>query len=147
MLARILGARAQVAGAVRTATSSAAASAAVTFSFVEGAGAGKVYTVRASEGENLLAVAQRHDVPMEGACEGSVACSTCHVILPQSIYDAIPQATEREDDMLDMAPGLTVSSRLGCQVLVTRDFEGVVIRLPAVTRNFYVDGHKPPKHH
>eukprot|EP00937_MAST-01D_sp_MAST-1D-sp2_P007990 g7990.t1 len=97
-------------------------------------------------GESLLRVAQRHDVPLEGACECSVACSTCHVILEGDHFDSLPEPTEDEDDMLDMAFGLTGSSRLGCQVFLRPEDESRVVKLPAATRNFYVDGHVPQPH-
>jgi len=76
---------------------------------------------------------------MEGACEGSIACSTCHVILDDDVYDSLPEPCEEEDDMLDMAPGLTESSRLGCQVFLTTAMDGIRVKLPMATRNFYVD--------
>ena len=96
-------------------------------------------------GENLLQVTKRNDdIELEGACEGVCACSTCHLILPHGIYDEIEDTiTEEEEDMLDMAYGLTESSRLGCQVIVTEDMDGMVLEMPKATRNFYVDGHQP----
>jgi len=116
------------------------------------AGGGKSgrLSVSARVGETLLQTAHRHKIPVEGACEGVCACSTCHVILPDDLYDSLIDAgnepTEDEEDMLDMAPGLTPTSRLGCQVKVTSDMDGVEIELPAMTRNFYVDGHVPEPH-
>lgn len=74
------------------------------------------------------------------------ACSTCHLILPPSLYDALPEPSEDEEDMLDMAFGLTETSRLGCQITVTADMDGVVLEMPKATRNFYVDGHTPKPH-
>lgn len=73
-----------------------------------------------------------------GACEGVCACSTCHVILEEELYDNLPEATEAEEDMLDKAFGLTGTSRLGCQVKLTKDMENTLITLPKATRNFYV---------
>lgn len=99
--------------------------------------------VTAKEGDNLLHTAHKHGVDLEGACECSLACSTCHVILEDSVYDSLDAPTDREEDLLDLAFGLTASSRLGCQVKVTRNMSGAEVRLPAATRNFYVDGHKP----
>jgi ferredoxin len=75
-----------------------------------------------------------------GACEGSVACSTCHVILPPQFYDQLPEPEDDENDMLDMAFGLTDTSRLGCQVKLTKALDGITATLPAATRNMYVDG-------
>lgn len=77
---------------------------------------------------------------ISGACEGSVACSTCHVILPQEHYDKLPEPEDDENDMLDMAFGLTETSRLGCQVVLTRDLDGITATLPSATRNMFVDG-------
>jgi ferredoxin len=75
-----------------------------------------------------------------GACEGSVACSTCHVILPEEYYNLLPEPEDDENDMLDMAFGLTDTSRLGCQVKVTRELDGMTCTLPSATRNMFVDG-------
>ncbi|KAA0149280.1 hypothetical protein FNF31_07240 [Cafeteria roenbergensis] len=110
------------------------------------AGDGTETEVVAKAGQDLLDIAHRNDIDMEGACEGSIACSTCHVILDDDVFDQLEEATEEEDDMLDMAPGLTDTSRLGCQVVVTSDLDGIRVQLPKQTRNFYVDGHKPTPH-
>jgi ferredoxin len=103
-------------------------------------------TVTAYVGETLLKVAHRHGIDIEGACEGVCACSTCHVILNQELYSSLPEPSEDEEDMLDMAFGLTNTSRLACQIDVREDMNGEVIRLPTATRNFYVDGHTPKPH-
>ncbi|KAH8112395.1 ferredoxin [Phellopilus nigrolimitatus] len=102
-------------------------------------------TVEANEGDNILEIAHEYDIDLEGACEGSVACSTCHVILSPEHYDVLPEPEDDENDMLDMAFGLTDTSRLGCQVKLTKDLDGITCTLPAATRNMYVDG-KPPAH-
>jgi len=82
-----------------------------------------------------------------GACEGSLACSTCHVIVEdQEYYDRIPEAEDDENDMLDLAFGLTDTSRLGCQVKATKELDGLKVRIPSATRNFAVDGHVPKPH-
>ena len=83
---------------------------------------------------------------LEGACECSLACSTCHVVLPPALARALPPPTDEEEDLLDLAFALTPTSRLGCQVRVSREFEGATVRLPAATRNLYVDGHVPKPH-
>jgi hypothetical protein len=75
-----------------------------------------------------------------GACEGSVACSTCHVILSPQHYDLLPEPEDDENDMLDMAFGLSDTSRLGCQVKLTRELDGMTATLPAATRNMFIDG-------
>ncbi|XP_037674420.1 ferredoxin-2, mitochondrial isoform X2 [Choloepus didactylus] len=97
-------------------------------------------------GDNVLHLAQRHGVDLEGACEASLACSTCHVYVSQEHLDVLPPPEEREDDMLDMAPLLQENSRLGCQILLTPELEGAEFTLPKITRNFYVDGHVPKPH-
>jgi ferredoxin len=108
--------------------------------------------IYARVGETLLEAAHRTGVEMEGACEGVCACSTCHVILDQELYDRIlgemndRALGEDEEDMLDMAFGLTHTSRLGCQITVRDYMDGSVFTLPKATRNFYVDGHKPKPH-
>ncbi|KAJ7170791.1 ferredoxin [Mycena crocata] len=101
-----------------------------------------VKTVEANEGDDLLSIAHEHDIDLEGACEGSVACSTCHVILPPEYYDLLPEPDDDENDMLDMAFALTDTSRLGCQVKLTRELDGMTARLPSATRNMFVDGKK-----
>ncbi|XP_030156169.1 ferredoxin-2, mitochondrial isoform X1 [Lynx canadensis] len=97
-------------------------------------------------GDNVLHLAQRHGVDLEGACEASLACSTCHVYVSEDHLDLLPPPDEREDDMLDMAPLLQENSRLGCQIVLTPELEGAEFTLPKITRNFYVDGHVPKPH-
>lgn len=103
-------------------------------------------TVDARVGESLLRTAHRHEIDLEGACEGVCACSTCHLILPMELYDSLDEPSEDEEDMLDMAFGLTETSRLGCQIIVREDMDGVELKMPSATRNFYVDGHVPKPH-
>ncbi|XP_076975724.1 ferredoxin-2, mitochondrial isoform X2 [Tamandua tetradactyla] len=107
---------------------------------------GRRIPVSGRVGDNVLHLAQRHGVDLEGACEASLACSTCHVYVSQDHLDALPTPDEREDDMLDMAPLLQENSRLGCQILLTPELEGAEFTLPKITRNFYVDGHVPKPH-
>mmetsp|Transcript_27457 Transcript_27457/g.40555 ORF Transcript_27457/g.40555 Transcript_27457/m.40555 type:complete len:151 (+) Transcript_27457:139-591(+) len=103
-------------------------------------------TVDAIVGESLLQTAHRNDIDLEGACEGVCACSTCHLILPIKMYDKLDEPSEEEEDMLDMAFGLTETSRLGCQIIIDKDMDGVELEMPKATRNFYVDGHVPKPH-
>ena len=98
--------------------------------------------VLAREGETLLEVAHNNNIELEGACEASLACSTCHVILDQEIYETLESPCEEEEDLLDLAYGLTHTSRLGCQIKVNRSMENMTVRLPSATRNFYVDKSK-----
>lgn len=97
-------------------------------------------TVSANEGDDLLSIAHEYDIDLEGACEGSIACSTCHVILEPDVFDSLEEPCDDENDMLDLAFGLTDTSRLGCQVKVTKQQDGMKVQLPAATRNMYVDG-------
>ncbi|PAV17935.1 ferredoxin [Pyrrhoderma noxium] len=105
-----------------------------------------IKTVEANKGDSILDIAHEYDIDLEGACEGSVACSTCHVILSPEHYDLLPEPDDDENDMLDMAFGLTDTSRLGCQVILSKDMDGITCTLPAATRNMYVDGAKPTTH-
>ena len=91
--------------------------------------------VDAPTGLSVLEVARRHDIDIEGACEGSLACSTCHVIVDPSWYDRLSEISEDEEDMLDLAFGLTATSRLGCQLVMTKDLDGLTVALPQETRN------------
>lgn len=93
-------------------------------------------TFKVAEGDNLLDIAQANHLDMEGACGGSCACSTCHVIVDPEYYDAIPEPDDDENDMLDLAFGLTETSRLGCQVVMTKELDGIRVALPTMTRNF-----------
>ena len=86
-------------------------------------------------GLSLLEIAHKHGIDIEGACEGSLACSTCHVVVESDWYDLLPEATEDEEDMLDLAFGLTKTSRLGCQIIMSEELDGLTVRLPASTRN------------
>lgn len=107
---------------------------------------GQRIPVKAKVGDNVLHLAQKHGIELEGACEASLACSTCHVYVSADHYDKLPEPVEREDDMLDMAPMLQENSRLGCQIILTQELDGIELTLPKVTRNFYVDGHVPKPH-
>jgi 2Fe-2S ferredoxin len=91
--------------------------------------------VDAPLGLSVLEIAHRHKIDIEGACEGSLACSTCHVIVDTEWYDLLKEATEDEEDMLDLAFGLTQTSRLGCQIIITEELDGLTVRLPSATRN------------
>ena len=86
-------------------------------------------------GLSLLEIAHKNGIDIEGACEGSLACSTCHVVVESEWFDLLPEATEDEEDMLDLAFGLTKTSRLGCQIIMSEELDGLTVRLPAATRN------------
>ncbi|KAI7807971.1 ferredoxin-2, mitochondrial [Triplophysa rosa] len=107
---------------------------------------GRRSPVKAKVGDNALYLAHKHGIDLEGACEASLACSTCHVYVKSEFCAKLPAPEEREDDMLDMAPMLQENSRLGCQIILTPELDGIELTLPRVTRNFYVDGHVPKPH-
>ncbi|XP_053712959.1 ferredoxin-2, mitochondrial-like [Synchiropus splendidus] len=107
---------------------------------------GQRIPVKAKVGDNVLYLAHKHGIELEGACEASLACSTCQVYVSAAHFDKLPEPDEREDDMLDMAPMLQENSRLGCQIILTPELDGIELTLPKVTRNFYVDGHVPKPH-
>eukprot|EP01138_Halocafeteria_seosinensis_P012193 gb/GECG01012461.1/.p1 GENE.gb/GECG01012461.1/~~gb/GECG01012461.1/.p1 ORF type:complete len:171 (+),score=21.90 gb/GECG01012461.1/:1-513(+) len=102
--------------------------------------------VQGREGQHILELAHENKVDLEGACEASLACSTCHVILEENVFEKLEEPVEEEEDMLDLAFGLTDTSRLGCQVFLRKDLDGMRVQLPSASRNFYVDGHKPTPH-
>ena len=91
--------------------------------------------VDAPMGLSVLEIAHKHGVDIEGACEGSLACSTCHVIIDPAWFPKLETPTEDEEDMLDLAFGLEKTSRLGCQIVMTGALDGLVVKLPAGTRN------------
>ena len=91
--------------------------------------------VDAPVGLSVLEVAHKHGVDIEGACEGSLACSTCHVIVDPAWIGQLSDPTEDEEDMLDLAFGLEKTSRLGCQIVMSPQLDGLVVRLPAGSRN------------
>ena len=86
--------------------------------------------VSAHEGDTLLAVAQAADQPLEGTCEGQMACATCHVIITPDDFDRLPPASANEEDMLDLAHGATRTSRLACQIVLTPALGGLTVRIP-----------------
>jgi 2Fe-2S ferredoxin len=95
--------------------------------------------VDAPLGLSVLEIAHRNHIPIEGACEGSLACSTCHVVVDAAWFGKLAPASEDEEDMLDLAFGLTHTSRLGCQIRMTEALDGLVVQLPVATRNMMVD--------
>jgi ferredoxin, 2Fe-2S len=105
--------------------------------FINADGTRKV--VDAPLGFSVLELAHRNDIDLEGACEGSLACSTCHVIVDPEWYSVLEEATEDEEDMLDLAFALTHTSRLGCQIIMTDELDGLVVSVPGATRNMMVD--------
>ncbi|KAL1931275.1 hypothetical protein VTP01DRAFT_10412 [Rhizomucor pusillus] len=107
---------------------------------------GEKITIKAVEGDTMLDLAQRYDIDLECACEGSLACSTCHVICDPEYYEKMEEPSDEENDMLDLAFGLTETSRLGCQIEMNDELDGITVRIPSATRNLRVDGSKPTHH-
>lgn len=104
----------------------------VTFIHADGDGRTEV---EARPGDVLLDVAQQHLMPLEGTCEGQMACSTCHVIVSRADFDRLPPASEMEEDMLDLAAGARRTSRLSCQIVLTEELDGLTVHIPAESRN------------
>ncbi len=101
----------------------------ITVTFVEAGG--KAVETTAESGDNLLRVGQAAGLPLEGTCEGQMACSTCHVIVAADWFDRLPPASEEEEDMLDFAAGARRTSRLSCQIELTAEMDGLTVTIPA----------------
>ena len=82
-------------------------------------------------GDSLLRVAQAAGMPLEGTCEGQMACSTCHVVVDAEWFDRLPEASEEEEDMLDLAAGVRRTSRLSCQIVLEDGLDGLSVAIPA----------------
>src|SRR5690606_15552322 len=95
--------------------------------------------VEAPIGLSVLEIAHRNDVDIEGACEGSLACSTCHVIVDPQWYAKLAEPSEDEEDMLDLAFDLQKTSRLGCQLIMSDELDGLTVALPGETRNMLLE--------
>ncbi len=89
----------------------------------------------AAAGDRLLEVGQAWGMPLEGTCEGQMACSTCHVIVAAEDFARLPRASEEEEDMLDLAVGATRTSRLSCQIVLTPELDGLTVSLPSEHRD------------
>ena len=105
--------------------------------FIENGGTRR--EVDAPLGLSVMEIAHRHGVDIEGACEGALACSTCHVIVEPAWSQRLDEPSEDEEDMLDLAFGLTATSRLGCQIVMTEALDGLTVTLPEETHNFLLD--------
>ena len=95
----------------------------------------RIKEARGSPGDRLLDLAQAYGQPLEGTCEGQMACSTCHVIVDAADFAKLPPAGEDEEDMLDLAYGATRTSRLACQIVLDETLDGLTVRIPAAARN------------
>jgi ferredoxin-2, mitochondrial len=94
-----------------------------------------------AEGEHgtpLLELAQAAGMPLEGTCEGQMACSTCHVIVARDWFGRLPAASADEEDMLDLAAGVMPTSRLSCQIVLTEAFDGLEVLIPGVSHDMQV---------
>ncbi|QQV76112.1 2Fe-2S iron-sulfur cluster binding domain-containing protein [Sphingomonas aliaeris] len=96
---------------------------------------GNVREVRGAPGDRLLDLAQADGQPLEGTCEGQMACSTCHVIVAPEDFARLPKAVEDEEDILDLAMGATRTSRLACQIWLQADWTDFTVRIPGGARN------------
>ena len=95
--------------------------------------------VDAPVGLSVLEIAHKNDISLEGACGGSLACSTCHVIIDSDYFGKLDEPSEDEEDMLDLAFGLEETSRLGCQIKMTENLNGLVVRLPESVNNMLLE--------
>lgn len=95
--------------------------------------------VEAPDGMSVLEIAHRNNFDLEGACEGAMACSTCHVIVDADWAGKLDSPSEEEEDMLDLAVGLTRTSRLGCQLTMNEAMDGLVVSIPSEHRNLLDD--------
>ena len=92
--------------------------------------------VEAAEGQTILNIFRENGIDIEGACEGNMACATCHIVVENSWCSHLPPPSIDEEDMLDLAYGLTKTSRLGCQIKLTHKLEGLIVSLPSTGENF-----------
>lgn len=100
---------------------------------------GTRHEVEAPVGDTVLDIAHANDIDIEGACEGSLSCSTCHVVVNLEDYERLAEPSEDEEDMLDLAFGLTETSRLGCQIVMSEALDGLTVALPDETRNMLLE--------
>ncbi len=92
---------------------------------------GKAVEATAEPGDNLLRIGQGAGLPLEGTCEGQMACSTCHVVIATEWFDKLSEASEEEEDMLDFAAGARRTSRLSCQIDLTEELDGLTVSVPS----------------
>lgn len=96
---------------------------------------GEKVSAEAEAGQRLLEVAQAVGMPLEGTCEGQMACSTCHVIVAAEWFDRLAPPSEDEEDMLDLAAGVARTSRLSCQIVLGEELDGLEVRIPGEARD------------
>ncbi|XP_052885331.1 adrenodoxin-like protein 1, mitochondrial [Gossypium arboreum] len=108
---------------------------------------GEEIPIQVPIGMSMLEAAHENVIELEGACEGSLAFSTCHVrVMDMEYYNKLEDPVDEENDMLDLAFGLTETSRLGCQIVASPELDGICLAIPAASRNFAVDGYVPKPH-
>jgi ferredoxin, 2Fe-2S len=95
--------------------------------------AGERQEIEADSGLSVMEIARIHDLGIEGACEGSIACATCHVIVDVAYADRLKDPSAEEEDMLDLAVGVQPTSRLCCQIVLTEELDGLTVHLPAAS--------------
>jgi 2Fe-2S ferredoxin len=93
-------------------------------------GAGRRIEIEAACGRSIMEIARDHDLGIEGTCDGSLACATCHVIVLPEHAGRLAGPSAEEEDMLDLAVGVQPTSRLGCQIVLTEELDGLTVRLP-----------------
>lgn len=96
---------------------------------------GEKISAQGEAGVSLLEVAQAAGMPLEGTCEGQMACSTCHVFIAEGWFGRLPAASDDEEDMLDLAAHVARTSRLSCQIVLTEEMDGLQVRIPPESRN------------
>ena len=96
---------------------------------------GEKVAVSAKPGQRLLEVGQGAGMPLEGTCEGQMACSTCHVVIAAEWFDKLAPASDEEEDMLDLAAGITRTSRLSCQIVLAEELDGIEVHIPGEARD------------
>jgi ferredoxin len=94
---------------------------------------GSMRSYEVASGLTLLDVARIHDLAIEGACGGSMACATCHVVVDPTFAERLPAPSAEEEDMLDLAPEVQANSRLGCQIRLTTELDGLTVSVPRST--------------
>jgi ferredoxin len=92
---------------------------------------GESVEAQCAAGDDLLRVGQAAGMPLEGTCEGQMACSTCHVVIAPEWFEHVPEASEEEEDMLDLAAAVEPTSRLACQIILTEELDGLTVKIPS----------------
>ena len=90
-------------------------------------------TIETEEGSSVLEIAHIHDIDLQGACNGACACATCHVIVDEESFKKLPAISQEEEELLDFAFGVAPTSRLACQVKITKELDGIRVKIPSVS--------------